>query len=71
MATQISRDPFARSTTMRRTMPPRADGCAWCGSLNRFGNLYQYGTEQDGLRSRVDWHAGLYCSKPCHDSCNS
>lgn len=41
--TQINRDPFARSATVRRI---RSAGCCdWCGRDR--GKLYQYGTLRD------------------------
>lgn len=66
---QISRDPFARTTLVRRVVATTST-CNWCGGQRigqRIGQrLFEYGTERDD-RSRPDWHKGLYCSKECHD----
>lgn len=72
---QISRDPFARTTLVRRVvrlnpnMPPKC--CFECGGLNSHLNLFEYGTENDGLTASYigpHWHKGLFCSKGCHDA---
>lgn len=64
MSVQISRDPFARSTTERELV--RGKGCCdWCGQERP--RLFRYGTWPDGLFTRTLWHKGLFCSKPCHD----
>ena len=72
---QISRDPFARTTLVRRTVDCLV-GCWWCGSHNRRrpDTLFEYGTERDGISASYvgpHWHKGLFCSKSCHDSYNS
>jgi hypothetical protein len=64
---QISHDGFARQFTMRRVVEPVPGGCAWCGQLNGYGSLFQYGTEPEDS-SRLNPHQGLFCSKSCHDS---
>lgn len=69
---QISRDPFARTTLERRVVKTN-DTCSWCGQHRNFmgrplANLFEYGTEPDGVASRINWHAGLFCSRSCHDS---
>lgn len=67
--TQISRDPFARTTVNRAIVPacdvPRG-GCDWCGQTRANGSLFKYLTESDGGRSSR--HRGLFCSKSCHNS---
>ena len=70
MHVQISRDPFARTTLMRRKVVSHA-GCSWCGSNRSWKGkttwvLFQYSTETDGGRTHV--HKGLFCSKSCHDA---
>lgn len=69
--TQVSRDPFARTTLMRQSIShsgiTASMKCAWCGNLNRYGGLFMYGTEPDGVSTRINWHKGLFCSKGCHD----
>lgn len=55
MRTQISRDPFARSTLYRTRHYVTASTCAWCGQvkLTKSGAryLYAYDTESDGRDS--------------------
>lgn len=69
MARTISRDPFARETLTRQTIPgPHRNGCAWCGMTRRDGSLYEYATEPDSIHARRNPHPGLFCSKSCHDS---
>jgi hypothetical protein len=74
---QIARDPFARSTTYRRTMiVSDAITCGWCGQHRPGNRLYQYGVEQDGIRTRVEWDRPFggnrpdvyFCSKSCRTS---
>ena len=65
--TQISHDAFARFTIERRLVETTQD-CAYCGQPRRGGSkLFQYGTEPDGISTKINWHKGLFCSKPCHD----
>lgn len=64
MTAQISRDPFARTTLVRETVQCN-DRCAWCGSRRKTG-MFRYGTQRDD-RGGTNWHAGLFCSKGCHD----
>jgi len=59
----VSRDPFARESTVRRTVQSTL-GCSWCGNRRRSGSLFLYGTMPDA--GRISWHTGLFCSKPCH-----
>ncbi len=52
------RDPFARTTLMRR----KATGkCWWCGNPAKF----EYGQESDGINTRIEWTGGAYCSISC------
>jgi len=57
----ISRDPFARSETVRRVVVTDHE-CAACTRRARF----QYGTEFDGIGTRVSWSPVLVCSLACH-----
>lgn len=76
MARVLSHDGFARRELIRQTatVSPGAS-CDWCGNVNwsRAKNpvpqLYSYGTRaDDSLRSSINRHRGLFCSKSCHDS---
>ncbi len=50
MATEISRDPFARTTTYRESYIPRPnETCAFCGRVGYRGRLFHYWTEQDAI----------------------
>ena len=81
MTTQISRDPFARTTLVRRIYTDDLVGakCDWCGNPRKghkgyLAHLFQYGTENDGINQSYigpHWHKGLFCSKSCHDSYQS
>jgi len=66
----ISRDPFARSETHRKTVEVVSQACGWCGGVRKtkagMFHLYQYRTESDG--GRIDEHRGLFCSRSCHNS---
>ena len=62
---QISRDPFARTTTVREGIKT-GDTCTWCGGTRKGGSLFRYTTESDGRRRSP--HRGLFCCKPCHDA---
>jgi len=73
MATQIARDPFARTTLMREAVSP-AVGCEWCGGSSRAGRtarLFHYFWEQDsiytkrGNRVNLDSATKLFCSVSC------
>lgn len=71
----LSRDPFARTTTVRAVIRPLAAGqhCRWCGGVRRTQtrgepSLFRYGSEADAVRPRVAWNAGEFCAKPCHDA---
>lgn len=67
MPTQISRDPFARTTLEREIVHHgNSTGCDWCGSFRRDGeSLFRYRTASDGGRDSA--HRGLFCCKSCHD----
>ena len=56
----ISRDPFARSETVRRVVVTDHE-CAGCARRARF----QYGTEFDGISARIHWSPVLVCSLAC------
>jgi predicted metalloprotease len=71
MPVQIARDPFARTTLMRRKVVVHTGGCTWCGSRRQHKGkttllLFQYFTETDGGREHA--HTGAFCCKSCHDS---
>jgi hypothetical protein len=71
MTALINRDPFARTELHRRSFVDRFGAtCQWCGSLGKrlkYGRLlYHYETQHDG--GRTDVHAGVFCSKSCHDA---
>ena len=60
MKTTVSRDPFARCEVVRRVVRVDVE-CAGCARRARF----QYGTEADGIRTRVSWSPVLVCSIQC------
>lgn len=65
---QINRDPFARSSTVRRLVPTDR-GCSNCGSKRKSGKLFEYGSQRDSVSSiYTSYHKGLFCDKECHDS---
>ena len=62
----LSRDPFARTDTVRFTTPMYdRKPCDWCGSKP---GRYQYATVTDSLRHNAATIRGAFCSKSCHDS---
>jgi hypothetical protein len=63
--TVISRNPFTRTSIVRRTVRSSYSICLWCGSRGTRGKLYAYGEESDYGRTR--WEMNLFCSKFCHD----
>jgi hypothetical protein len=72
MYAQINRDPFSRTTLMRRVeRDPYAlhRGCTWCGQLNRHGSLFRYWTETDGGRNLGEGNP--FCSISCKRSFES
>ena len=60
MKTTVSRDPFARCEVVRRVVKTNLE-CPGCTRRARF----QYGTEFDGIGSRVHWDPLLVCSLAC------
>lgn len=58
---QIARDPFARSTLVRRTVKTPAE-CAWCGNRARF----QYANEDDRVRPVTLAWSRPFCSVGCY-----
>lgn len=56
----ISRDPFARSETVRRVVKTAVE-CAGCARRARF----QYGRLSDGIRTQVHWSPVLVCGLAC------
>lgn len=71
---QISRDPFARLSIVRRSVHVHHfQTCKWCGNKGKrlqsgLYRLFEYGTDNDDRNGLVDWHKGYFCSKSCHDS---
>ena len=59
------RDPFARTTLMRRVVRSAEEGCAWCGQNNRHGSLFEYREEGDGCILRVQPQSTSFCSIGC------
>jgi hypothetical protein len=68
--TDVSRDPFAR-TTLHKTRVPGSE-CAWCGCIDtkpaviggpRYGPVYRYRIESDGGRNYED--SRPFCSRSC------
>jgi hypothetical protein len=64
--TPIRRDPFARHTTVRRTIHTERT-CAWCGQ-NPYGRLFVYGVELDGISRPIFWDNQEFCTKSCIDA---
>jgi len=64
MTTQIERDPFARATLMRKTVPKDCRGeCDWCGQPAK----YQYFWVLDSaLRPPKYVGRNQFCSKSCY-----
>jgi len=73
--TDISRDPFARTTLVRESVRcVHGETCNWCGNTrHRNGKptkfLFRYATQHDG--GRLSTHTGLFCSRSCHDTYHS
>lgn len=67
MATQVSRDPYARETTYRKRVYVEHATCAWCGSQKQTPTgrpyLFEYSTESDGGRTSTDRR--LFCGIGC------
>lgn len=64
---QIGRNPFARETLYRRSVS-HPFGCSECGKFNGKGRLFEYGSQTDGIATRITSHKGKFCSKSCHDA---
>jgi len=63
MTTQIERDPFARATLIRETIPKQFRGsCKWCGQPAKF----RYSWEPDGVHVRVRFMNEEFCSVSCY-----
>jgi hypothetical protein len=68
--TQLERDPFARATMMRQTVPIQdRKSCAWCGQQAK----YRYRWESDGIMNRAPQWDSLrqFCSVGCCRSFSS
>lgn len=50
--------------------------CKWCGNKGKLLNpakptkeqvyrLFKYGTHNDGLTTRINWHPGYFCNVSC------
>lgn len=59
----LSRDPFARTETMRRRAGSAGEkaSCDWCGQK---ALLYEYGTQSDS-NGRVNEWRGFFCNIAC------
>lgn len=72
MSAPVSRDPFARTELHREReyFVAGKPSCSWCGGfrLTPSGRayLFRYSTQHDA--GRTAQHAGLFCSKSCHDA---
>ena len=69
---QVSRDPFARFSIIRRNVPKSEvtlnETCAWCGNKRRSGGLFEFGVEHDDRPYRPDFDGQFFCSKSCRDT---
>jgi hypothetical protein len=74
---QLSRNPFAHSIFIRRTVryePNRSVTCSWCGQKGRVGHWhrpFQYGTRQDDNNAPLTDRAyvdRVFCSVGCFRS---
>jgi len=66
----VSRDPFARTELVRRTVllptrgsHPHGRTCAWCGGTSARRRLFCYEVWHDG--GRTDAIPGYFCSVGC------
>jgi len=57
---QLSSDPFARTTTVRKVIQTW-NTCDWCGQ-NHKGHLFRYGSDNDW---RTGWDNRVFCSIGC------
>ncbi len=67
---KLGRDPFARTTTIRKTFfCTGLHDCDWCGNLNTTPKdrpfLYRYFIEHDGIRTIPLQIKGAFCSIQC------
>lgn len=62
-ARYVSRDPYARHTTMKAAEEGK---CAWCGNANAKGKVWRFQTHHDGGRTDRDTKA--FCSQGCRKS---
>ena len=67
MATQLSHDPFAR-TSLRRVAMGAGD-CHWCGTYR--ATLYSYTPESDDQRSASRTSGKRFCNIECFRSYSS
>ena len=64
---QVSRDPFARTTTYRHVDFYSGRGGCWnCGGKRAKGGLFVYGVEKDGITTRIHWDTHAFCSIGCY-----
>jgi len=66
----INRDPFARGSQVRRTVPVTdRQSCAWCGQT---GAKFEYGWQADD-KAHPSLHSDqhLFCSVGCYRSYHS
>ncbi len=69
MATQISHDPFARSSLMREPVLRQHNlECKWCGQRARF---FYYWDADDRLGPRYGRNLDPFCTVGCYRSFNS
>jgi len=58
----ISRDPFARESTVRETITKSEHReCAWCGQPAKF----RYGVERDSAFGHAHINPKPFCSRSC------
>jgi hypothetical protein len=68
MPRTISRNPFARTDTVRTVAYRKGAtvrGCDWCGASNADRALYTYRTEEDRSTSRTTTPRHVFCSVGC------
>lgn len=62
--TQISRDPYARTTLLRRIVRGLGLKCGWCGGTLHLGRLFEYAVQADDS-TRINPIKGRFCSVSC------
>ena len=62
---QLYRDPVARLTVVRRSVPSRTQPCAWCGQQLHHRMLFQYGVQPDSISGRIHWLIMHFCTIGC------